>query len=479
MIVKDWLKHLLVLAAFVAGLVGIALVLRFMLGQQDEQQYHELLYALYNLFFIPILLAAFIWDERVGATVGLFATLAVLYVATNGAWWTPDWAVWSGIGIRGSFFVVIGYLGGLLMARVRANAREWHSLLEISRSINASLDMHQTLETITRFSVEVTTAHACAIRLVNEETGELVYASVSGLSETYLKKGVVTIHESPLMQNALRGQEASVFDVRESMELPYREAMVEEGIVWLMSLPLRVEDRVIGLLNLYRKHSVGFTHRDRRVGRAFAEQASTAIQNARLYDSIRSNYLDTVRALTRAIEAKDPTTLGHSERVVELSLRLAQTLALPAADLEMLQFGAMLHDIGKIGLDEQTLVKTGRLTVDEQILIEMHPLIGKSIIDPIAFLRPCIPIVFSHHERWDGSGYPEGLSSAQIPLLARIVAFANALDHEMYGHSGLPVTEAEALARLRAEPPGRLDPHLLEVFPSVSADSDFTSTNAG
>jgi HD-GYP domain-containing protein (c-di-GMP phosphodiesterase class II) len=474
--IKERLKQVGVVAGFILAIVGITLILRMMHVQQEDERNRDLVSALYNLYFIPILIAAFFSGERWGVVVGLFSTMAVLFVATDGAWVTSDWMLWSTIGIRGCFYLIIAYMAGTMATRVRGNAREWHSLVEVSRAINSSLDLHQTLESITRLSVELTNGDASAIRLVKADSDALYYANTTGLSEKYLNKGPLNIQNSTLMQRALTGAEVVMLDVREATELPYREEMLAEGIIWVLSLPLRVDGNVIGLLNLYHKHYVGFTNRDRRVGRAFAEQAATAIQNARLYDSIRANYLDTVRALTRAIEAKDPTTLGHSERIVETALRMACGLKLPFADREMLEFGAILHDIGKIGLDEQTLAKTGRLTVDERVLMEMHPLIGKSIIDPIEFLRPCIPIVLSHHERWDGSGYPEGLVGTQIPLMARIVAVADALDHEMYRNSPFPLSEVEALETLRNKYPGRFDPTMLDVLAATITPDDLTGS---
>lgn len=149
-----------------------------------------------------------------------------------------------------------------------------------------------------------------------------------------------------------------------------------------------------------------------------------------LYESIQRNYLDTVRALTRAIEAKDAYTFGHSERVAEYATKMAHALHLATKDEQTLEFGALLHDLGKIGMDEP-MSPSNNAPLDRQIMEQMHTMIGKSILDPVEFLHPAIPIVMYHHENWDGSGYPEGLSGEEIPLLARIVSLANRLDRSV------------------------------------------------
>jgi HD-GYP domain-containing protein (c-di-GMP phosphodiesterase class II) len=240
--------------------------------------------------------------------------------------------------------------------------------------------------------------------------------------------------------------------------------MREEGIVSIMHAPLRIEDKVIGMLNLYRKRYTGFTSQDASVAQAFAEHAAIAIQNARLYASIRKNYLDTVRALSRAIEARDSIALGHSERVAETAVAIARVLPLPENEVQMLEFGALLHDLGKISLEDQILLRPGHLTPDEEVILQMHPLIGKSILDPIEFLRPAIPILMYHHERWDGLGYPEGLCAEEIPLIARIVAVANGMDHIMYLSSPFPIPQKIALEEL-AQAAGTLyDPRITDAL---------------
>lgn len=457
-----WLgkNYILIIVAMAVLLVTIFLNFRSPVGQIDAQAI-----ALSNLYFIPILIAAISLGRTGGTITAVLATISLHFVSR--AVTLEHW--WYSVGIEGAFFLLLAYLAGLLSSQLQDNAREWHSLLEISRSINSSLDINKTQQVITKFSVELTNADACAIRLVINDGKEMIFGQTWGLSDEYLAKGPMLVHESANMRRSLQGEEVYMNDIRKTkyQELPYRDKMISEGIVSLLSLPLKVDNEVLGLLNLYRKRFQGFSSRDRRVGRAFAEQAAIAIKNARLYAAVQTNYLETVRALTRAIEARDPVTSGHSERVAELSIKIGYKLQLSADDIQTLEFGAMLHDIGKIGLDENIFNKLDHFSLDELMLIEMHPMIGRSIVEPVEFLHNCMPIILSHHENWDGSGYPEGLGGPFIPKLARIVAVVDYYDHVTNTAAPFPILHAEALDEMRKEAGHRLDPGIVEALAEV------------
>ena len=150
--------------------------------------------------------------------------------------------------------------------------------------------------------------------------------------------------------------------------------------------------------------------------------------NARLYAALERGYLETIRALASAIDAKDPYTRGHSERVAKLAVEIGRELALDDATLRVLEFGGILHDVGKIGIPEQVLGKPARLTPEEFALVRSHAAIGAEIIDGVEFLKSAEPAIRYHHERWDGGGYPDGLRGDKIPLIARIVNAADIWD---------------------------------------------------
>ena len=147
-----------------------------------------------------------------------------------------------------------------------------------------------------------------------------------------------------------------------------------------------------------------------------------------LYTKMRKVYLDTIRALAAAIDAKDPYTKGHSERVAEMSVALAQELNLSDRDTENIEYTALLHDIGKIGISDSILGKKGSLTSQEFDKIKEHTIMGANIIEPVDFLKNSYWAIYHHHERYNGEGYPDGLKGEGIPILARIIAVADAYD---------------------------------------------------
>jgi putative nucleotidyltransferase with HDIG domain len=193
-----------------------------------------------------------------------------------------------------------------------------------------------------------------------------------------------------------------------------------------------------------------------------------AIENAELYEDIRRNYYETVRALTTAIEARDPTTYNHSERVTELADRLAAALEMSPDDRETLRFGCILHDIGKIGVEESAM--EAREPGDRELVFyRMHPLIGRSILQPIGFLSDALPVVVHHHENWDGSGFPEGLAGESIPYQARLCAIVDAYERLRNTPSaGQQVLSlAEAVEEITSGAGTRFDPRIVAAFRKV------------
>jgi putative nucleotidyltransferase with HDIG domain len=153
-----------------------------------------------------------------------------------------------------------------------------------------------------------------------------------------------------------------------------------------------------------------------------------AIENARLFEDTQRTYYETLRSLASALEARDAYTRGHSERVARLSLRIAERLGLDADQRRELYSAAMLHDIGKIGVRDDILLKPASLTEAEMDVIRSHPALGDTILGPLKFLGRVASLVKHHHERWDGTGYPDRLTGATIPLPSRIVAVADCYD---------------------------------------------------
>jgi len=414
-----------------------------------------------HFYYIPIVLASYFLGD-LGGIVTAFgaALLAALLPLREG---TPQPV--KDILIRGTLFYFIGLMTSRLFALLEERRADAASLLEVSRSVNASLRVSEVLRIITETAVKITAAKASSIRLLSDKRDELTAAASYGLSLDYLAKGPVRLSDSPLDQEAIGGRSVVILDVTQDPRFHYRAEAKTEGIVSLLTLPLQRGEDVFGVLRVYSDTRHHWSGRERRLLRAFAEQAALAIHNARLHEDLRRNYWETVNALARAIEAKDPHTLGHSERVTDYALQLGRAMKLAADKMEILRFAATLHDIGKIGLSDRSLSRVGHLDMTDEVLVRMHPLIGISILQPIEFLAPVLPPVRYHHERWDGGGYPEGLAGEDIPLLARILAVANLYDNLQTGSPGRTgISPQEATQALRKAAGKEIDPDLVPVF---------------
>ena len=193
------------------------------------------------------------------------------------------------------------------------------------------------------------------------------------------------------------------------------------------------------------------------------EERTSKLQHA--YRILKKSYLDSVKVLAEAIEAKDPYTRGNSDRVRKMSIRIATHLDFAEDQLESLEYGALFHDIGKIGIKDEILQKSGALTPEEYHYIQEHPLIGVKIVEGVDFFKDKVPMIRYHHEHYDGSGYPDQLKGEAIPIEARIIAVPDAFDAMT---SMRPHREAMSLGEVLAEMERcnekQFDPQILEIF---------------
>ncbi|MBX5483559.1 MAG: HD domain-containing protein [Myxococcaceae bacterium] len=191
-------------------------------------------------------------------------------------------------------------------------------------------------------------------------------------------------------------------------------------------------------------------------------------ETRRLYEGLEQGYLDTIVALANAIDSKDAYTRGHSQRVGEVAVEIGREMGLTERELKWLKYGGILHDVGKIGIVESILCKQSRLTEDEMLVMRGHPEIGDQMVAPISFLEPVRAAIRSHHERWDGTGYPDRLKGKEIPLIARIVNCADTFDactSTRPYQKAMPLDQAmEVMERLRG---AQLDPEVLDALRRV------------
>ena len=196
----------------------------------------------------------------------------------------------------------------------------------------------------------------------------------------------------------------------------------------LISVPMKIRDETFGLLVALNKKNSLFQEDDLFLLQFLLNKAALAVENIALYESVLQNLRDTMRSLVKAIEAKDAYTEQHSSRVTELSVKLAERMGLSEDEIVSLRFSGFLHDIGKIGIADHILTKPGRLTDDEFAIMRSHPVIGERIVRNLGLLPREKEIIRSHHESYDGTGYPDGLKGDEIPLMARIITVTDAFD---------------------------------------------------
>jgi len=309
------------------------------------------------------------------------------------------------------------------LAAENLRLKEAVSLYRVSEAIAASLSLDEVLETIGDAALEELSADLVATWLDDGKGGfferqRLVREQLSSSSLGTIDADAVAGHLLQDQNLVEQGSSATRY-FREQPSIP---------VVSVLAVPLKIKRRLFGWVLLASfSRSMRYDEGHRKLLSIIGARAAAAIENARLYEDLRATFQQTIEGLAKAIDKMDRYTSGHSDRVAHWSTRLARRLGLTADVIEVVRQSALMHDIGKIGC-VLNLNKPGKLTEEEYEVFKRHPQFGKDILDPIRFLHPLIPGVHLHHERWDGKGYPLGLKGNEIPLIARIIAVADAYD---------------------------------------------------
>ncbi|MFP3902875.1 MAG: GAF domain-containing protein, partial [Armatimonadota bacterium] len=315
------------IAALAAVLFGITLLVR--LSGTDSIAVH--------LYYLPIIYAGYYFGDYGAILTSLIATFLCgpFMPARYTVQGEPVRQEALTILVRMCMFYVVGLAASKIALELKRRASEAQHLYEVAHSITGSLRLNEVLDLITSSAVDVMGAKACSIRLLDEESGELVPAAMSGLSEDYWQKGSVSPEESPVDRKALQGESVQIMDVTENGSFQYPEEARAEGITSVLTVPLREKEKTCGVIRVYARRKRRFSAREEELLGAFADQAAVAIENARLYENIRRNYYETVKALTTAVEARDSATYNHSQRVTELADKVARAMGLSNEDREM------------------------------------------------------------------------------------------------------------------------------------------------
>ena len=237
---------------------------------------------------------------------------------------------------------------------------------------------------------------------------------------------------------------------------------------------LKLRDQPIGVIGVLREDpSRTFTEDDELLVTSIGSQVAVAIENYRLNLDVERTYVETIMALALAVEAKDPYSAGHSKRVGFYARQIGEVLGLDEETLRVLNDAGVLHDIGKIGIKDDILLKPNPLTPDEEKIMQQHSVIGEAIVKPVRSLQKVVALVRHHHERFDGAGYPSGLKGEAVPLGARILSVADTYDSMITDRPYRKrLTTDEAKAELQRFAGIQYDPKIVQAFFQVLADKE-------
>ncbi len=346
------------------------------------------------------------------------------------------------------------------------------SLYRVGLALNSTLRLDELIEVVVEQAVGVVQAEAGTLWLIEEEEGEeylLPYVArgpkAVKLKEMRLKKG-----EGIAGTVVQEGKPLLVEDVQSDPRWASRfDSATGYTTRSLLCVPLSSRTGVLGCLQVLNKRDGRtFSAEDLLVATAFAAQAALAIENSYLYTNQKKLYLSLIRTLSSALDARDPYTRGHSERVSRYALLMGRQIGLKRDDLELLEQAALLHDIGKIGIRDSVLLCPGPLDEESWQEIKRHPVIGARIIgemEPKKMVCKVMEGALYHQERYDGKGYPEGKSGREIPLFARIIAIADAFDAITSHRPYRPAKDFhQAVLEIRRNAGSQFDPELAALF---------------
>lgn len=331
---------------------------------------------------------------------------------------------------------------------------------------------HFSLDKVLKESVGIAStllnSKICNLRLVNGSKNMLISKASKGLSRQYKKNVVMKVGEGIAGKVAATKEPTVIKDLLTREKLKFRNELRAEGIRSLICVPIVLQDEILGTITVYDKKIGSFSKSDCQLLSNFANHIAILIDNVRSHKRIFVSYINTIKSLVSAVEARDMYTRGHSEKVTKLALDIANVMGLPKSEKVILSYCGRLHDIGKIAISDSILNKPGRLTFFERKEIEMHPVKGVDILSNLGFMESGIPIIKHHHERYDGRGYPDGLKGKQIPFLARIIVCVDAFDAMMSDRPYRPRMELEkALSELAENKKTQFDPEIVDVFTDI------------
>ncbi len=355
----------------------------------------------------------------------------------------------------------VSLAGALALHVANERERSAKALMEALRDLSRRLDPDDVIRSALDTAMRLSDATTGSVMLFDEDGATLSIACAVGLPDDVLQNTRLAIGEGIAGWVAASGKPLLVED------LPGHSGRSDRhGVRSAVSVPIADQDGLLGVMNVgSRTFPARFTTEHLDTLELLGRQTAVALRNAQAARSAQELYLDSVKALALAMETKDPYAQGGTERVLEISTALGEAMGLDEKALQALQVAAMLHDVGMAGLASNTAANPRPLSTVERGLIKMHPTVAAEILEQAPALKEAVPIVYHHHERYDGNGYVEGLSGEAIPLGARILAVADAY---VAMTSDRPYrsakSHAEAVEELHEKAGSQFDPRVVQAF---------------
>jgi HD-GYP domain-containing protein (c-di-GMP phosphodiesterase class II) len=348
-----------------------------------------------------------------------------------------------------------------------------NALQNIDNAIKSNNDLGITLKILLN---EVTTqlnVDAATILLFNHLTLTLDYAASRGFHSAALHFTKLWSDEGYAGQVMVNRKTIHIPDLlKTESQLAQAISLAGENFTVYVGSPLIAKGQVVGVLEIFNHSTLApnpewFDFLD-----IIAGQAAIAIENAQLFENLQRSNFDlalaydaTIEGMSRALDLRDKETEGHTQRVTTLTVKLAQQIGVPETEIINIRRGALLHDIGKLGVPDNILLKPEELTSDEWIIMRKHTTYAYDMLFPIQYLRPALDIPYCHHEKWDGTGYPRGLKGEQIPLAARIFAVVDFYDALISDRSYRKAwSKVKTFEQIRSLAGAHFDPKAVEWF---------------
>jgi len=375
-----------------------------------------------------------------------------------------------------SHIAATGLESARLLAEARRSVQRLTALRSIDMAITASLDLRVTLTVILDQITTQLGVDAAAVLLLNPYTQTLEYAAGSGFRTRFIERSRVRLGEGHAGRAALERRIIHILNLSETGSAFERaQLLAGEGFVAYYAVPLVAKGQVKGVLDIFHRQPLEPDEEWVDFLETLAGQAAVAIDNAALFDGLQRSHIElalaydtTLEGWTRALDLRDKETEGHTQRVTQMTLRLARAMGIPESELPHIYRGALLHDIGKMGIPDSILLKPGPLTPEEWEVMRRHPVYAYELLSPIAYLKPSLDIPYCHHEKWDGSGYPRGLKGEEIPLAARIFSVVDVWDALRSARPYRPAWPEEKVVEYIREQAGKhFDPRVVDTFLSI------------